>query len=524
MKLSIYLQRENFSELEDFLKEKYREGQAPFDELEPSDALPYESRTFLLTSRRNSPRWAKYLESHFNLEDLEITNYSFAHLLKASERVFAITFGYGHTMLDPSRMEPNFGLKVCANCIDPAQLKTLDVRNIDVVTKQQRTNLSTAANILDFGVELDEEWIRFLSGVPLDLSIAESMSGADSLKIKADVSLEGLAQKCTEILALYNSDRYKENFAYLDHYRALGKDDTIIPHLESELEERIRNQSEDKISVASPELLDEQNIDHYKIYWRRIKHEFSELKLEEVYFFLSNNTEIENPLEKVHIIPLDQDDNPCTKLAELRDYMVCEVVYEEDVYVLSAGTWFRVNKDYAQTVRTKARQIADLTTDLNLVPLRLGESERDYNDRLASARNWVKLDREFIKLPEPYQRVEVCDVFADDNRLLCIKKMTRSSTLSHLFAQASVSADLLNGDESYKSQITEILANAGKSINLNNPKPTFILGFITDKEGPLWETIFLFSAIHLVRQTQSIRRLGFDVSIAKIEIEQDNSN
>lgn len=511
-------------ELEDFLKEKYREGQAPFDELEPSDALPYESRTFLLTSRRKSPRWAKYLESHFNLEDLEITNYSFAHLLKASDRIFAITFGYGHTMLDTSRMEPNFGLKVCANCIDPAQLKTLDVRNIDVVTKQQRTNLSTAANILDFGVELDEEWIRFLSGVPLNISIAESMSGADSLKIKADVNLEGLAQKCLEILVLYNSDRYKENFAFLDHYRALGKKDPIIPYLESELEERIRNQSTDKISVASPELLDEQNIDRFKIFSGRSNYEFPELKLEEVYSFLRNNEDIEDPLEKVKIIPLDQDGNPCTKSADLRDYMVCEVAHAENVYVLSAGTWFRVNMDYARTVRDKARQIADLTSDLNLIPLRLAESEADYNERLASERNWVKFDRKLINLDEPYQRVEVCDVFADDNRLFCIKKMTRSSTLSHLFAQASVSADLLNGDESYRSQISEILGNAGKSVNLDNPKPTFILSFITEKTGPLWESIFLFSAIHLVRQAQFIRRLGFDVAIAKIEIEQDSTN
>lgn len=491
MKLSIYLLRNNYSELEDFLSEKYREGKIPIDELEPSKALPYQSKTFLLKSTRESPRWAKFLESHFNLEDLEIANYSFAHLLRASDRIFAITFGYGHTLLDSSRMEPNFGLKVCANSINPAKLKTLDVRNIDVVTKQQRTNLSTAAHILDFGVELDEEWIRFLSGVPIDVSIAESIAGADSLKIKADVNLEGLAQKCSDILAIYNSDRYKENFAFLDHYRALGKSDPVIPNLDAELINRIRDQRTDKISLASPELLDEQNIDRYKIYCGRGSREFAELKLEEVYMFLADHADIEDPLEKVHVIPLDQDDNACGKPADLRDYMVCEVAYQGNVYVLSAGTWFRVKPDYAQTIRDKARQIPDLTADLGLSPLRPGESEADYNDRLASERNWVKLDREMINLSEPYQRMEVCDVFADNNLLFCIKKMTRSSTLSHLFAQASVSADLLGGDDSYKSQVNEVLQNAGKSVNLENPVPTFVITFITEKTEPLWESIFL---------------------------------
>jgi|GEM_PF-2786398 len=519
MKLSIYLLRDNYSELDNFLKEKYRNNEVPIDELEPSEALPYESRTFLLESTRNTPRWAKYVESHFPVTDLKITNYSFVHLLKASDRIFALTFGYGHTMLDTSRMEPNFGLKVCANVIDPARLTTLDVRNIDVVTKQQRTHLSAAADVLDFGIELEEEWIRFLSGVPLDPSIADSIAGADALKIKSEVKLEDLAQKCSTILNLYNSDRYKENFSFLDHYRAIGKKDPIIQYLEVELENRILSQSTAKISIASPEMPDEQNIDRYKIYSGYKKNYFTELKLEEVYRFLTSYPDIENPLEKAHIIPLDHDDNPCAKSASLRDYMVCEVAYEDNVFVLSAGVWFRVNSDYAQSVREKARQIQDLTTDLALIPLSPGESEKDYNERLSSERNWVKMDRDFISINEPYQRVEVCDVMANDNRLLCIKKMTRSSTLSHLFAQASVSAELLRGDESYKSQIIKILQNAGRSVDIENPKPTFVLSFITEKEGPLWESIFLFSAIHLVRQTQFIQRLGFEVAIAKINIE-----
>ncbi len=520
MKLSVYLLRDNFRELNDFLREKYREGREGLDELEPSEALPYESRTFLLKSGREYPRWASYFSSHFMISDLEVANYSFVHILRSSNRIFAFTFGYGHTMLDPARMEPNFGLRVCANSIDPKRLTTLDVRNIDVVTKQQRTHLSTATNVLDFGIELEEEWIRFLSGVPLDSSIAKSIAGADSLKIRADVNLEELAIKCSDILALYDSDRYKDNFAYLDHYRAVGKNDPVIAQLESELERRIIAQSTDKISIASPEIPDEQNIERYKIHIGISQYEFPELKLEEVYHFLSSNPDIENPLNKVHIIPLDQDDNPCAKASTLRDYLVCEAALAGDIYVLSAGVWFRVSSPYAQTIREKARQIEDLTTELALVPLINGESEESYNERLSSVRNWVKLDRRLINLQEPYQRVEVCDVFADNNRFLCIKKMTRSSTLSHLFAQAAVSAELLRGDDYYKSQVrSQINERLGRSINIDDPTPTFVISFVTEKPGPLWETIFLFSAIHLVRQVQLIRRLGFGVAIAKINIQ-----
>lgn len=60
--------------------------------------------------------------------------------------------------------------------------------------------------------------------------------------------------------------------------------------------------------------------------------------------------------------------------------------------------------------------------------------------------------------------------------------MTRLSTLSHLFARAAVSAELLRGDESYKSQIVEILKNAEISADIENPRPTFVLSIITEKK------------------------------------------
>jgi uncharacterized protein (TIGR04141 family) len=519
VRLSIYLQRQEFSEFDDFIKEKYKNGQVPVDEPEPDKALPYESKTILLRTQKDAPRWAKYLESHFDLHDLEITNYSFVHLLKASNRIFAVTFGYGYVMLEDSCMEPNFGLRVCANSLDPKQLKTLDVRSIDIVTKQQRTNLSTGADILDFGVELDEEWIRYLSGIPLDQAFAYNIAGSNSLRIKTDIKIEELAQKCEEILSVYQSDNYKENFAYLDHYRALDKNDPIISDLESKLEEKIKDQSHEKISVASPELLDEQNIDRYRIFQSHRNHEFPELILDEIYQFVSNHPEIENPLKKIKIIPVDQDDNPCSKSSILLDYMVFEINYNDNLYVLSAGTWFRVDLDYAESVRNRVQQINDLTSDLNLPSLNSGEAEGDYNIRLADERNWVKFDKNLISLSEPYQKVEVCDVYTDDNYLLCIKKMNRSSTLSHLFAQAFVAADLLKGDTTYRAKVKEILQDAGKSANIDDPIPTFVLTFITSKTEPIWKSIFLFSAIHLVKDYQFIKRLGYNVAVAKVDVE-----
>jgi hypothetical protein len=67
--------------------------------------------------------------------------------------------------------------------------------------------------------------------------------------------------------------------------------------------------------------------------------------------------------------------------------------------------------------------------------------------------------------------------------------------------------------------VKEILQDAGKSANIDDPIPTFVLTFITSKTEPIWKSIFLFSAIHLVKDYQFIKRLGYNVAVAKVDVE-----
>ncbi|MBD7969562.1 DUF6119 family protein [Paenibacillus gallinarum] len=50
-------------------------------------------------------------------------------------------------------------------------------------------------------------------------------------------------------------------------------------------------------------------------------------------------------------------------------------------------------------------------------------------------------------------KIEVCDLFSKNKHFVYVKKGTRSATLSHLFAQGSVSMTLLKDSTEYRSYV-----------------------------------------------------------------------
>jgi uncharacterized protein (TIGR04141 family) len=100
-------------------------------------------------------------------------------------------------------------------------------------------------------------------------------------------------------------------------------------------------------------------------------------------------------------------------------------------------------------------QIPDLTDKLRLIPIRIGEKEGEYNERLGKYADWLVLDKKLFNFGA-YDRFEISDLLTQEKQFLCVKKMTSSATLSHLFAQGSVSAKLLRTVPEVEAKIKEL--------------------------------------------------------------------
>jgi uncharacterized protein (TIGR04141 family) len=97
------------------------------------------------------------------------------------------------------------------------------------------------------------------------------------------------------------------------------------------------------------------------------------------------------------------------------------------------------------------------------------------------------MDRKVIGHGGGQSRVELCDVLTTDGKFIHIKPYSSSATLSHLFNQAVVSAELLLSDNDFflkaNHKIAELTANQDFLLSQGS-KPSVILAIISDRDEP----------------------------------------
>lgn len=523
MKLSVYLMRESVADFDQVIIERYKQGEQPFVEVPPKSGLDFECTAFIQASKEKPPKWLDFLSSGFDLSEFDMVNTSnsFVLLVKNSERIFAFTFGYGYSAVDKALIESGFGLKVTLNSISATALDTIDTRNIDLVTRQTRTHISLASPIYEFGINTTMDWIRFASGKPDEESPVTRYSGSDSLQASfEELGITELGSICEEFYECWISDNYKTRFPFIDYLRKLPKDDFMTRRLESELKRKIDTRSIEKIALAHPEIPN-QEIELYKIWIGRKTRSTYELDLSELYLFLDELKRDQECLgfgfEDVNIIGLDSDGNPKTQKRVVKDYIVCEVDVDGQRFIHSLNEWFVVANDYMDEIKEKIHFLELPETELKLPRIGNGESEGDYNERVSVEMDFLLLDKEAFIFDGYRNRIEACDLATIDGDLIAVKKMSSSATLSHLFAQGSVSAKLLKLDSRYKGILQGKLHEKWNEFNIPVDNLRFVFAIPSKKPGSLAETMFFFSMVNLIDHVDTIRLAGFPVCIKKIE-------
>lgn len=125
----------------------------------------------------------------------------------------------------------------------------------------------------------------------------------------------------------------------------------------------------------------------------------------------------------------------------------------------------------------------------------------------------------------PHQKVEVCDFLTRGYDFVCVKKMEDSATMSHLFSQAAVSADLYSvnavgqganaiGYADHVRSLYRAKWGASDGVEANR---RMVLAIATDKPGPIAQSLYFFSKVNLVQRAMDLRKSGFKVGIAKID-------
>jgi len=379
--------------------------------------------------------------------------------------------------------------------------------------------MPSAGPLYELGIEPSEEWVRQLEGVPA-LDFANAAAGSDALKLKIrNFSLTRLPAKLDQIIEKYEAQDYKSEYEFLDYFARVRHDDVT---LKRELQDIVTSMLMDggrDVDFADPDVLEPLRIDHYVLQHRsRISEELDELNQPSVVRILAD-WDLEDPLREVKVHAFTSAGDTVTQVHPLLDYAVADFKHRNERFVLSAGQWFRVAADYVAEVQQRIDAIPDVTNSLHLDRWNEGEDEGVYNDRIARSRGWALLDRSNFPVGGPNQKVEVCDILTPNKEMLCVKRMSKSSTLSHLFSQGTVSAELMAADlKGYRNRLVRSLKKLDRSATFGvRDDWTIVYAIATDKPGPLADSLYFFSKVSLDQAARRLSSFGFKVALARVE-------
>lgn len=519
MRITFYLFKKEVSEYTDALLIEKLAGDERYEEVTPQElSTKFDYKIFLQRNVSKPPKWLEFIGRFASIQDkdqLKNQVNSFVILIKRQDRIFALTGGFGFHALNIEKTESNFGLIVALNSIDEEEVKFIDVKNIDTNTKQKRVITSLNSPIREFDLDFNKELLRIISGAPIDSTLANSIKGSGSLMLSAKIKFEELGEKCEQLLLLYQDQRYKESYGFINNILPI-KDGVLENELDSILVEKFQARTEDeKINITYPDQFEYEKCDTIKVFGLRNEPvNVEDLTLCDVYRFFENteSIDIDTIKKQVRVIGLDSEDNAVTSEVPLYNFFSFETTFRNILYVLSNKQWFRVDKDYISDVESQLNSIEYIE---NYLPNYHHGSEGEYNqDVCNSDPRFVLFDKKNIK-PTLGGKVEACDLLqiSDKADFIHVKKDYASSSLSHLFAQGSVSLELLISDSVFKQNFEREL---GVAFTKKSQDIVVSYGIISRKQGNLVSKLPVFSKIHLLTHINRIRMFQAKPRIIKI--------
>lgn len=469
------------------------------------------------------PRWMQFVQTGSEQPLGVLLNQSASGLivLQARERVFAIAFGFARHWIDESSIVRRFGMKVTLNVVHPDRIRSVDREEFDTIQRKTRSQTSVRSSIDNFGLNVQRDLVRSVTGEPENQDFAAHVTGADNLILSAPLTFGQLGEKCADALAQYNNVRYRDRYPWVDNFNRIN-DPTHIASLEANLAEALRSGAYENTFLTPPDTLDQQHHRGFRYPGERNNSDLHpDLRMEDFLAKVDPRTVTVESLKKWRIREFSVDDNIPSREFAVHEAIIYEVMLDTKLYVLSFGEWFEVAHDHVLAVNNQIAQIRN-HPELRLVDANAHENEGEYNRRAALASNgtFALLDADPVIYGGGRSSIEICDLLSTDRVFVHVKAKTKSSTLSHLFAQGLNSAQAFR-DVRFRELAINKCPSSHRNIFEGEPRAsdfTITFAIITQAAGDIRDALPFFSKQSLANATSVLMNMGYQVRLQKIAI------
>ncbi len=509
-KLTVYLIKPEFSALEDIVD--------PTTRIQDIDGVG----TFLFeNSHTNIPNWVKGFFGSTLSEDLQIFTASARGMLIVPISLnntiitFAVSFGVGRFLLKEGVAEERFGLKVVLNSTGEDGFRSIDKTTLGSVPKHSREQMSRDVAPSDFGIDIEQDLVGLVTARSNDQDFGKIITGRDALNLSVKVDVSNIVDFLKHCYERYLSDDYKVNFSWIDQISEV-RNKLKEEELFSAVVGRINNNQLDKIWMAVPEVINWADIRGFRYLRAKQADLEDDLGIERFLESLDGRQLTIDELKDAPIYVISaQNDDTIMRWSAFR-CVYAEIELEGKTYILNNGRWYEIASDFTQEVQRDFASVPDSTIAL---PDYISGDELEYNTTasgtLAGA---CCMDQKLINHGGGHNKIEFCDIFTNDKKIIHVKKYGGSSILSHLFAQGMVSGELFIGDEEFRRKLNVHLPRTHKLSNIRTrPNPSeyeVVYAIISKSTDPL--DIPFFSKVSLRNSAKRLKTLGYNVSKKKI--------
>ena len=530
-KLSIYLIKEELSSTKNEELIKNCQGVEDIDEV---------GEFHYGYSQYRTPHWLKkfFGESFYNYKEKEkkgghklfSATASGVLLVNIEKRKFAITFGYGHNFLNDGVYEERFGLKSALNLIEKNNFKAIEKKNMSMDPKLSIEQVSKNGDIYNFELDTEQDLVLRITGQSNEKKFGNIVTGKDFLSISAKYNINNIKKLLSECLELYKRNKYKKNFGWIDHIKAIkSKED--INKLNNELVKKINSRNFDDLWMSIPDIIEWENISEFRFNKRSFG---NDIDLETYLSFVKNRSDLSLASIKNHVVEcISADGSVALRKWKVYRCLYCEIKDNDKINILSGGQWYEVERYFTKKILASFDKFRKEKIDLQLPQSKDKEPENVYNKRVGEEINdFCCMDCKLIPTGVTGNSVEFGDLLTTNKEIIHVKKYGASSVLSHLFAQGMVSGILFNEDEIFRANLSaelgkvlgDELAAKYKAIYTDKrPSPDkykVIYAIISKHVGEL--EIPFFSKIYIRNIKRKLEGMGYDVYLYKIPVDPND--
>ncbi|CAN3982861.1 DUF6119 family protein [Kitasatospora purpeofusca] len=459
-------------------------------------------------------------------------------LVRTGQAVYALSYGMGHLMIDPARIDPGFGIEFAVRCLDKDRITKVRRQIMDARGRTDENSATAGEHIRGFGIEEFGEIVSQISGQITDVPLtftrdgrrAAHVTGTDrSVKIHLGSSPVDLVEDLRSIEEVCARPNPLPEFEFITQVRPLSPRSERAQQLDARLDLLLGTGDMSRVALAVPGEC-------------RDRFEFAEaFRLR-----LAGRNELVAALDVADLAEAVRARPQGQRLATLRSgrvemfadteaadrlsrkvpadqWVTAEIPDGPVHYFYWQGQWYEVGAEYLTAVRRRVSELLARPATVVLPPWTNGEVEAAYNEKVAEQEGYVLLDKDTIRTERLRGGgLEIADVLGPQGQLIHVKRTdSRKGTapLNHLFAQGRVAVETLRYDlvarEKFVAKLDELAP--GHPADRSFAAPTVVFGILLKDGEPMTvDSLFAFAQVSLLHTATALQGMGAKLEIVSI--------